>query len=586
MSLLVRHRERGLAIPAATALVEPLEVPRGGGRSPPAAYHAGLDGIRALAIAAVLLYHGGVSWAGGGFLGVETFFVLSGFLITSLLVAEWRRHSTIELRAFWGRRARRLLPALFCLVAVIGIYYATTAVDRMVPGLRDDGLATLLYVGNWHQIAVGSNYFAANGPISPLQHTWSLAIEEQFYLVWPLVVLGILWLTRRRTGSESRRPLTVLLAVSVIGVCVSAADAALRLNGGNGLDRVYYGTDTRAASLLVGASLAIVFAILGLPRRAVDRGPLGPGNNRSCRWRERSIEILGLLAVASVLAMMHFAGSNSLWLYPYGLLGLDLAVAVIIAAVVLFPRSATGRTLALRPLRAIGMISYGIYLWHFPLFLWLDTSATGLSGTALLVFRVAATLVIGVVSFYLIEQPVRQRRLPSWMVRSLAPIAAGAAVFALLLAASVEGSALAPTAPPVITTAWLRGTDRPCEVRLTDTTQYGLVPRSPTQAASDEPAWLVGHHLKWGGSTRVRFTTCPPKRVLLIGDSIAFTLGMGFMEGEQNYGVELANAAILGCGFNNRGSSTPLAIGSTSTQAALTRSHSGDATRPGSTRRP
>ena len=554
MSVLVRQHERGPAIPGAAGLLEPLEAQRGGGRSPKAAaYHAGLDGIRALAIAAVLLYHGGVSWAGGGFLGVETFFVLSGFLITSLLVTEWRRHSTIALRAFWCRRARRLLPALFCLVAVIGIYYATTAVDRMVPGLRDDGLATLLYVGNWHQIAVGSNYFATNGPISPLQHTWSLAIEEQFYLVWPLVVLGILWLARRRAGSERGGPLVVLLVASVIGICASAADAALRLNGGKSLDRVYYGTDTRAASLLVGASLAIAFAILDLPRRAGDRDPLATGNNDSSRWSQRYIEIPGLLAVASVLAMMHFAGSNSLWLYPWGLLGLDLAVAVIIAAVVLFPHSATGRTFALRPLRAIGIISYGIYLWHFPLFLWLDTSATGLSGTPLFMFRVAATLVISLISFFLIEQPVRRRRLPSWLVRSLTPIAAGAAALALVIAASVEGSALAPATPPVITTAWLKGTDRPCEASLTDTNQYGLVPRSPTQVASDEPAWLVGHHLRWGGSTRVRFTTCPPKRVLLIGDSIAFTLGMGFMEDEQNYGVELANAAILGCGFNNRG---------------------------------
>ena len=153
-------------------------------------HYGGLDGLRAIAVIAVLLYHGGVSWDQGGFLGVEMFFVLSGFLITSLLSPNGVESATIALRAFWSRRARRLLPALFALVAAIGVYYALGGPADAIPGLQGDGISTLLYVNNWHQIAAGTNYFAASGPVSPLQHTWSLAIEEQFYVVWPLVVLG------------------------------------------------------------------------------------------------------------------------------------------------------------------------------------------------------------------------------------------------------------------------------------------------------------------------------------------------------------------------------------------------------------
>ena len=200
----------------------------------------------------VLLYHGGVSWAGGGFLGVEVFFVLSGFLITSLLVVEWSRSSTIALGAFWARRARRLLPALFCLVTVIGIYYALAGSSKAVPGLKGDGIATLLYFGNWNQILTQSSYFAATGPVSPLQHTWSLAIEEQFYIFWPVLLFGVLWLAGRVTSRRSPWELRALLAFSVLGAVGSAIEMALLFDGGRGLNRVYYGTDTRAFSLLTG----------------------------------------------------------------------------------------------------------------------------------------------------------------------------------------------------------------------------------------------------------------------------------------------------------------------------------------------
>ena len=515
-------------------------------------HHAGLDGLRALSISAVLLYHGGVAWAGGGFLGVEVFFVLSGFLITSLLVGEWRRRSAIALLTFWGRRARRLLPALFCLVAVIGIYYAATAPGAVVPGLKGDGLATLLYVGNWHQLAAGTNYFAANGPISPLEHTWSLAIEEQFYLVWPLIVAAVLW-CGRRAGLSPVKALGTLLGVGALGIVLSAGDSLLRVRTRGGVDRVYYGTDTRAAALLVGASFAIALAII----RASERGPgrtARPGVAGGTAAR-RLTAVAPALALVAILATMRLAGSGSLWLYPFGLLAVDAAVVVVIGAVVLAPRTPVARLLSLSPLPGIGKISYGIYLWHFPLFLWLDSSTTGVGGTALFALRIAVTLAVSLISYHVIERPIREGWLPPWVLRPLAPVAAAGAAAALLLAASVESTALGSAAvpPPAPTDAWVAGTDRPCPIQLTDTAQYGLAPLSAALAARDEPAWLVEHRLRWDRSSRVTFTTCPPKRVLLIGDSLAFTLGVGLMENEQRYGVEVANAAILGCAFNNRG---------------------------------
>jgi peptidoglycan/LPS O-acetylase OafA/YrhL len=511
-------------------------------------YYAGLDGIRALAIAAVLVYHGGVAWAAGGFLGVEVFFVLSGFLITSLLVAEWRRSATIALTAFWARRARRLLPALFCLVAVVGIYAAVTGDVNPVPGLKGDGIATLFYFGNWHQIATQSNYFAATGPVSPLQHTWSLAIEEQFYIFWPTALLAIIWVGRRalrRRRPTDRGLIGTLLSLTVIVAIVSAVEAALLFHGGQGVNRVYYGTDTRAVSLLTGASLAFVIGMLP-PRDRVQSEESRPGRGGPV------LGFIGLLALAGVLVMMHYATGGSKWLYPFGMVGLDVAVAVIIAAVVLRPSSATGRVFSVAPARGLGQISYGVYLWHFPIFLWLTTASTGLSATLLLIMRVSATLTVSLVSYVLIEQPVRRRKLPDWLVRSLAP-AAMACAFAALLVAAAAAAPPADSAPVPKEPAALAGTRATCNVLLSDTKQYGLAPPSATEAASLQPKWLAAHQLTWASQKRVTFHTCPPRKVLLIGDSLAFSLGLGQMLQEQHYGVEVANAAILGCAFHASG---------------------------------
>ncbi len=513
--------------------------------------YPGLDGLRGVAVLAVLLYHGGVSWSGGGFLGVEMFFVLSGFLITSLLVGEWGRSGRIALRAFWARRARRLLPALFALVAAIGVYYALAGPTKAVPGLQGDGISTLLYFSNWHQVAAGTNYFAASGPVSPLQHTWSLAIEEQFYLLWPLLVLGVLGLARRRRACE-RRSLQVLLGVSLSGALIASVEMALLFSSGRGLDRVYYGTDTRATGLLLGAALAIALAIR---RTAHPARPAAATPRLALLWARQALAVASVATIALLVTGIVLADGDDAWVYPFGMLATDAAMVVLIAAIVLRPQALGARLMALAPLRGLGKISYGLYLWHFPLFLWLDESSTGQRGPALLILRLAVTLAVSLVSYTIVEQPIRQRRRPAWVVRGLTPVGAGAAVVSLLMASAasslpvgVPAAATLPHGP-----ARLAGTDGPCQVSLTDSPQIGMVPVGADKVARFEWSALGDSTLKWRGTATKSFRVCPPKRVLVVGDSLAFTLGTPMMDDEERYGVQMSTGAQLGCAFSTRG---------------------------------
>ena len=227
-------------------------------------YLPGLDGLRALAVVAVLLYHAGLPWIPGGFLGVEVFFVLSGYLITALLLTEWRRLGRVDLKAFWWRRARRLLPALY-LVLIATLAYAVVFLPGEVAGLRGDVLAALGYVTNWYLVFGHESYFEAVGRPSLLKHLWSLAVEEQFYLFWPLVFwLGVSFgATRWRT----RR----LLFVALAGAAAAALLMANLYRPEVDPSRLYFGTDTRVTGLLVGAALAFVWT----PWRAAPGGAGG-----------------------------------------------------------------------------------------------------------------------------------------------------------------------------------------------------------------------------------------------------------------------------------------------------------------------
>ena len=218
-------------------------------RAPAIAYQPALDGLRGVAVLAVLLYHGGVTWMRGGFLGVDLFFVLSGYLITTLLFVEWGRRRSIDLIAFWIRRARRLLPALALLVIGVMAYAAVVAGASEAGRIRGDGLASIFYVANWRFVASGQSYFDQFTTPSPLRHMWSLAIEEQFYLLWPVVVLALL---------KWRPSLRLFERLFAGGAIVSAVLMAVLYHPGDDPSRVYYGTDTRAQALLVGGTLAAI----------------------------------------------------------------------------------------------------------------------------------------------------------------------------------------------------------------------------------------------------------------------------------------------------------------------------------------
>ena len=336
-------------------------------------------------MASVFAYHADVRWAPGGFLGVDVFFVISGFLITAILLAEWRAQAWLDVTRFWKRRARRLLPALFVLLVVVWAAVPFLAPDQG-GRLQGDVRAALAYVSNWRLIFEHQSYFEAAGRPPLLQHLWSLAVEEQFYLVWPLVLwagLGI----RRRAG---RLVLWILAAAAG-----SAGTMALLYEPGTDPSRIYYGTDTRAAAILLGAALACVWA----PWRS-ERPP------------HAVFRALLALAGAAALAGLGWAVATlhqfSEGLYRGGFLGVA-AVATVLVAVLTHPGTpGAPALLGSRPLVWLGQRSYGIYLFYWPVLM--VTRAhydVPLSGPPLLAMRAGITVILAALCYRFVEAPLR-----------------------------------------------------------------------------------------------------------------------------------------------------------------------------------
>lgn len=476
--------------------------PAGGRSVTPAAaghrpgYHPALDGLRGAAVVAVLVFHNGFSWATGGFLGVSTFFTLSGFLITSLLLVEHDRHGRTDLRGFWARRFRRLLPASWACLAGVVVFGATVASTAQLESLRVELLAALAEIANWQLIWSGTSYADIFTAPSPVQHFWSLAIEEQFYLLFPAAMVGLFALGRRR--GDVRR--TVALG---LGLALVASLAATALLQGAPIDRIYYGTDTRSAELTVGALLAVWLHGRRIPRAWTDL-----------------VVWLGLAGLALTIIAWSVVDLDDRWLYRGGF----AAFAVVSATVILAATQARGpvrAALAWEPLRRLGLISYGVYLFHWPIFLWLTPDRTGLRPWPLFALRVAVTLVVALASYVLLERPIRLRQaVTGHQALVLAPLA-----IAVLLVGTLAVTVPDPAADPTFDEA-------------RELVESGDFSEAPIDA--------------------VTATTAPPDlasagrpEIALYGDSTALRLGLGFGGWVQATGLARGEGGVneLGCGL-------------------------------------
>jgi peptidoglycan/LPS O-acetylase OafA/YrhL len=451
-----------------------------------------LDGLRGVAVLVVVLFHAG--HLDGGYLGVDLFFTLSGFLITTLLLEERRDTGTIRFKAFWLRRARRLLPALFAMLAFVLVYAAFFADPTELGRIRADALGTVFYVANWRTIIAGQGYWDLFGSPSPLQHTWSLAIEEQFYLVWPLLLGGLLWLTR-----GSRR------AVFLMSVGLAFAGAIWMAIVFDPLDtnRAYLGTDTRIPALLLGAALAAWLQWHG------------PVRGRRARIGVEVAAVVGLEGL--VLAWITLPGGSAL-LYRGGLFLCGLAAVAVLASITHPSPGPVARVLSVRPLRGLGIISYGLYLWHWPIIVLVDQDRTGLSGWSLTAVQLAISVSVAVASYFLLELPIRRRGLAALPWRPLAPILVASVVIGLLFVTrdardASQSTAVSLDALPVQTDAPI-GQQQP-DVRR----QPGPLPR-PLD--------------RW-------------PRLMVVGDSVGGSLGGPMESNQATYQVQAVNRAIPAC---------------------------------------
>jgi peptidoglycan/LPS O-acetylase OafA/YrhL len=421
--LLLLKGERTGTGPAGSRAPAEADGPSGATEEPPRPsdnrlpYMPGIDALRAIAVLAVFFYHVGAGWMPGGFLGVDVFFVISGYLITALLLSEFGRRGHISVIAFWLRRARRLLPAVAVMIAAT-LLLAAIVVPEEIDRLRGDALASLFYVNNWHLILAHQSYFQQFGRPSLFLHLWSLSVEEQFYLLWPLCfAAGMSLLGRRR------------LVLGVIAGALLSTLLMIILFDPSNTNRVFLGTDTRAVGLLLGVALALAWH---------------PNDLRAAAGRRAGLilDAIGLFALAMIVNDFVNVYDFQSSLYHGGFLLLALWTTLLVG-VLAHPAAHLGRVLSFRvlgerPLLWLGVRSYSFYLYHWPI---LALTRPGLDvplhGPLLVTLQLGATLVLADLSYRYVEQPFRHRRdsakAPSWLVPGRVALAAGVLASVLVI---------------------------------------------------------------------------------------------------------------------------------------------------------
>ncbi|HFJ9453290.1 acetyltransferase [Bacillus anthracis] len=359
-------------------------------------YMVGLDSLRGLAILGVILYHINFNWMPGGFLGVTVFFVLSGYLITDILAMEWKRNKRIDLKKFWLSRARRLLPGMLVML-VITLAWITIFHSSLLEKMRGDSLAALFYVSNWWYIYHKLSYFDNFNQISPLNHFWSLAVEEQFYVVWPFIIsLGLYYIKKQFR----------MILLICLGAFASALAMAILYEPGVDPSRIYYGTDTRAFSLLIGAVLALVWPSNRLANKIIPKARF-------------ILDVVGGIALIIILVMFWKTNQYDPFLYKGGMVLLSIATALLVANLA-HPASRIAQFLRFRPLRWVGVRSYGIYLWHYPI-LTLTTPKVTVGDFSIIraILQFLLIILIAQISWKFIEKPIRQGALRNIQFKNL-----------------------------------------------------------------------------------------------------------------------------------------------------------------------
>ncbi|HVD87002.1 MAG TPA: acyltransferase family protein [Solirubrobacterales bacterium] len=453
-------------------------------------YMPGLDGLRAIAVLAVIAFHLGFGWAPGGLLGVGIFFTLSGYLITDLLLAQLARRGGIRLGQFWLARARRLLPALFVMLAIV-IAWVTVFGPSQPDQFRKAVLSAVFYVNNWEQILNNVSYFARFAPEEPLNHLWSLSVEEQFYIFWPFLLLIGVKIVHERPLPSGVRPRLALITIA--GAIASSILMAILYHPSLDPSRIYYGTDTRAEGLLFGCALAMVW-----PSRRLSRG-IAP------RARD-TLDGLGVLGLLVMAVMIWRTGQYSSFLYHGGFVVLSLATVLVLMPLT-HPACRLGKWLGMRPLRWLGVRSYAIYLWQTPIIVLTAPKASAVSESLLAkAAQVAAIFAIAALSWRFVEEPIRhgalgrffaRRRAVGWKWETFAPplrvAIVGAGLILLVATAGMAGlnstsaegneirveeaTAAGTTKPPPLTPKQANSsTKSSCEavVHIGDSTSEGL----------------------------------------------------------------------------------------------------------------